>query len=155
MSDDIKGLTKKLGDLNDQLHALHMKRQGVDKLIDEAIGPLKIEKDMIAESIKSVSSSINELSEQVARFELEQASKEIDNAKQNAIDAVRKYNEMFLTLRRNGKIADNDWEAGAFAIIRTTSPAAEEDGGVRAWLSAYDTYVVEYEEGWFPSEINC
>jgi len=160
--DVLKELSIQLGDLNSRLSSLNSNRKAIDYKIEFAIGSLKNEKDSITKSIYEVSKSIGKLSEKIAKFELENAAEEIKNAtltikegKRNAIDAVRKYNSMFLALKRADKIDEDDLDGGVLAIVKTRSQAREEDGGSRAWIDAYDVDVVEHEHGWFPSEIGC
>ncbi len=148
---DLQELAKEVSSLNDQLNELRANKVVIDTKIDEAIGPLKLQKDEVEKSIVSIHSLIKDVSEKLARFELEEAANTIEQAEKDAIAAVEKYNSMFIKLKDNNMIKEDDYNSGTFALLKSRHPSSDD----KAWLSEYSCKVVEYVNGWFPSEINC
>lgn len=94
-------------------------------------------------SIKESKDSLAPLEKELYELEKQKAVLNIDQAKKGAIAAVQNYNRL-------AEFLGGDTEH--LVLLSSFKYVADGDGFN---LSEYSLTVEEYNNGWFPSEINC
>src|SRR5690606_41033753 len=125
--------------LRDRLIDLQSKKSSLDEMIKNAVQALELERS-------NVVGDIDRVSENLAKLELEAAASGIVEAEKNAIEAVSRFNKMSLLVTNEDGTVTN----GTLALLRSNYPQDEK----RTYLGSYSVHVVEYEPGWFTSEVN-